>query len=86
MLPGLDDGVRDRVHAVGAVSRFAVSSGRTARLPGRRPHAVLLAGTGGDGFTRRSIARAQEQTPGWDWTVLSRTLGTLAPGPRRRAR
>ena len=76
MLPGTD---RD-VHAIGAVSRFPVSSGRT-RPTGRRPHVVLLAGTGGDGFTRASITRAQEQTPGWDWTVLSRTLGTWHADP-----
>jgi hypothetical protein len=76
MLPG----VTEDVHAVGAVSRFAVSGGR-AREPGRRPHAVLLAGTGGDGFTRASIARARDQTPHWDWTVLSRTLGTWHADP-----
>jgi hypothetical protein len=80
MLPGLDEGIRGRVHAVGAVSRFAVSSRRTRRR-GRRPHAVLLAGTGGDGFTRAAVARAQQQTPDWDWTVLSRTLGTWHHDP-----
>ncbi len=80
MLPGLDEDVSGRVHAVGAVSRFPVSTGRT-RTPGRRPHAVLLAGTGGDGFTRAAIARAQQQTPDWDWTVLSRTLGTWHHDP-----
>ncbi len=80
LLPGLDDGTSERVHAVGAVSRFAVSEGRV-RVPGRRPHAVLLAGTGGDGFTRAAIAHAQEQTPDWDWTVLSRTLGTWHQDP-----
>ena len=76
MLPGLDR----EVHAIGAVSRFAVARG-PRRPRGRRPHAVLLAGTGGDGFTRTSIARAQSQTPGWDWTVLSRTLGTWHADP-----
>ena len=80
LLPGLDAGTSDRVHAVGAVSRFGVTSGRT-RTHGRRPHAVLLAGTGGDGFTRASIDRAREQTPDWDWTVMSRTLGTWHRDP-----
>ena len=80
MLPDLDDTVRTRVHAVGAVSRFPVATGRT-RARGGRPHAVLLAGTGGDGFTRAAITRAQQQTPGWDWTVLSRTLGTWHHDP-----
>jgi len=27
------------------------------------------------------VARAQEQTPGWDWTVLSRSLGTWHGDP-----
>ena len=80
LLPGLDAATTDQVHAVGAVSRFAVSPGR-AREPRQRPHAVLLAGTGGDGFTRSAIARAKEQTPDWDWTVLSRTLGTWHHDP-----
>jgi hypothetical protein len=76
MLPGVE---RD-VQAIGAVSRFAVARERPRRA-GRRPHAVLIAGTGGDGFSRTSIARAQQQSPGWDWTVLSRTLGTWHADP-----
>jgi hypothetical protein len=82
LLPGLDDVHADRFHAVGAVSRFPVLS-RTAHLPSlrQRPHAVLLAGTGGDGFTAETVARAQEQTPDWDWTVLSRSLGSWHADP-----
>lgn len=79
LLPGLDLPT-DRVHAIGAVSRFPVSTER-ARAPRSRPHAVLLAGTGGDGFTRDVVADAQAQTPDWDWTVLSRTLGTWHADP-----
>lgn len=82
LLPDLDPAHADRFHAVGAVSRFPVLS-ETAFLPSARPrpHAVLLAGTGGDGFTAAAIAGAQEQTPDWDWTVLSRTLGTWHADP-----
>jgi len=82
LLPGLDEVHAGRFHAVGAVSRFPVMS-ETTYLPSdrARPHAVLLAGTGGDGFTAEAIARAQEQTPDWDWTVLSRTLGTWHADP-----
>lgn len=81
LLPGepVADG---RMHAVGAVSRLPVATSADPRpAAGRRRHAVLLAGTGGDGFTRDSVARAQEQTPDWDWTVLSRTLGTWHRDP-----
>ena len=42
---------------------------------------MLMAGTGGDGFTAEVVARAQEQTPDWDWTVLSRSLGTWHRDP-----
>jgi hypothetical protein len=80
LLPGLDPRLAGRVHAVGAVSRFPVATGRPPSAR-RRPHAVLLAGTGGDGFTRRSVARAQEEVPDWDWTILSRTLGTWHTDP-----
>lgn len=79
LLPGrpVDTG---RFRAVGAVSRFTVTPHRP-RPAGRRRHAVLLAGTGGDGFTARSVAAAQAQTRSWDWTVLSRTLGTWHSDP-----
>jgi hypothetical protein len=80
LLPGLGAPHADRVHAVGAVSRIPVVTARP-RSARRRPHAVLLAGTGGDGFTRRSVARAQEEVSDWDWTILSRTLGTWHPDP-----
>lgn len=82
LLPGLDAEHADRFHAVGAVSRFPVLS-ETEHLPSLRPrpHVVLLAGTGGDGFTPAAIARAQEQTPEWEWSVLSRTLGTWHADP-----
>ena len=79
LLPGLDRAVTDRVHAVGAVSRFPVGGRRSSDR--RRPRLVLLAGTGGDGFTHASVAEAQAQTPGWEWTVLSRTLGTWHDDP-----
>ena len=79
LLPGLDPAVTSRVHAVGAVSRFAVSDRRPSTR--RRPRAVLLAGTGGDGFTQESVVDARAQTPGWDWTVLSRTLGSWHVDP-----
>ncbi|MCY7402830.1 MAG: hypothetical protein LH477_18100 [Nocardioides sp.] len=80
LLPGLDPALAGRFHGVGAVSRFDVSPRRSASRR-ERPHAVILAGTGGDGFTADVVSRAQEQTPGWDWTVLSRSLGTWHQDP-----
>ena len=82
LLPGLDPVHADRFHAVGAVSRFPVRP-QAAHVRGHRtrPHALLLAGTGGDGLTAEAIARAQDQTPDWDWSVLSRTLGTWHADP-----
>lgn len=82
LLPGLPAEHADRFHAVGAVSRFHDWS-RAGRPPAMRqhPHVVLLAGTGGDGFTAEAVARAQEQTPDWDWSVLSRTLGCWHDDP-----
>lgn len=80
LLPGLPTVPADRFHAVGAVSRFPVAP-RRAPSHRQRPHVVILAGTGGDGFTADVVARAQEQTPGWDWSVLSRSLGSWHADP-----
>ncbi|MCW2735758.1 glycosyltransferase [Nocardioides sp.] len=79
LLPGLDPTSYD-VDAVGAVARFASPS---SPVPShrRRAHAVLLAGTGGDGFTADAVARAQDQSPDWDWTILSRSLGSWHADP-----
>ncbi len=84
LLPDLAAVHADRFVAIGAVSRFPVrpARGQTRRRSSRlRPHVVLLAGTGGDGFTPDMVGRAQEQTPGWDWSVLSHTLGTWRADP-----
>lgn len=80
LLPDLDVVHADRFVAVGAVSRFAVAP-RRARPARSRPHVVLLAGTGGDGFTPEAVGRAQEQTPDWDWSILSHSLGTWHADP-----
>lgn len=79
LLPDLDAAHADRFVAIGAVSRFAVAPRRASSRG--RPHAVLLAGTGGDGFTPEAVSRAQEQTPGWDWSILSHSLGTWHADP-----
>lgn len=81
LLPGVPDHVRDRVQAVGAISRFPVGAPR-ASVQGRR-HVALLAGTGGDDFTAELVQRARQQTPHWEWTVMSRALGAWHPDPRQ---
>ncbi|HEU5035554.1 MAG TPA: glycosyltransferase [Nocardioides sp.] len=64
LLPGLPDRLRDRVQAVGALSRFPVAP-PSRRRPGPR-RAVVLSGAGGPELTRAPL-------PGWEWTVLGRS-------------
>ncbi len=70
MLPGLPQTVRDRVRAVGAVSRHPV------RRPGPRrpgpPRVLLMTGAGGDDLRGEQIVEARRQTPEWEWVVLGR--------------
>ncbi|GAA1421438.1 glycosyltransferase [Agrococcus citreus] len=66
MLAGLPP-LGERLHAVGAISRFAPSSA-AAPGPGRR--AVVFGGAGGDGFTAEAISRARAEAPEWDWMHL----------------
>lgn len=69
LLRGIDEEVRGRLLAVGAISRFPV---RTSSAPARsrRPVVTLLAGAGGDDFTSRWLRSARRATPGWEWQVL----------------
>ncbi|MBA3783354.1 MAG: hypothetical protein H0X12_16070 [Nocardioides sp.] len=80
LLPGLPDQLSSRIHAVGGLSRFPVGAVRHERRS--RPRVALLAGTGGDDFTRELVTTARQQTPHWDWTVMSRHLGTWNADPR----
>lgn len=79
LLPSTPAATRRRFHEVGAVSRFPVAAPR-ARRPGP-PRVALLAGTGGGGLTPEQVAAARAQVPGWEWTVLSRSLGAWHPDP-----
>lgn len=80
MLPGVAPEVTDRFTAVGACSRLPVAAGRRRRRPGP-PRVVLMAGEGRDGFTAESVRNAQRETPDWEWTVLSRSLGSWRADP-----
>lgn len=80
MLPGVATEVTDRFTAVGACSRLPVAPRGRRRRPGP-PRVALMAGDGGDGFTSESVRNAQRETPGWEWTVLSRRLGSWHADP-----
>jgi hypothetical protein len=70
MLPGLPDTVHERVHAVGAVSRYPV--GVTGPRTAGRRRVLLMTGAGGDDLDGVRIARARRQATDWDWVVLGR--------------
>lgn len=59
--------VAARVHAVGAISRFAPT---TTPAPRGRRRVVVLGGAGGDTFTADAVARARADAPGWEWSHL----------------
>lgn len=63
-----DAALRSRVHAVGAISRFAPTEPTAAAR--ERRSVVVLGGAGGDEFTADAVARARGETPGWEWTHL----------------
>jgi hypothetical protein len=79
MLRGVPPAVLDRVHAVGALSRFPVAEARPRR-PGPR-RVVLLSGTGGHALEREELELARKETPQWEWTVLDPDLGSWSDSP-----
>ncbi|MCW2796842.1 glycosyltransferase [Nocardioides sp.] len=86
MLRGTPYDVKERVHAVGALSRFSpvdappASGGVDPR--GSRPgSAVLLWGAGGHAVTGADIASMRAQTPSWHWTVLGGSEDTWVDDP-----
>jgi hypothetical protein len=81
MVPAMPRHVADRIRPIGAVSRHPVRQ-PTDRLPGP-PRVVVMTGSGGHGISADRLAGAQAQTPDWEWTVLSRELGTWMRDPRR---
>jgi hypothetical protein len=80
MVRDLPGDVLARLQPLGGLSRFPVVA-PGVRRPGP-PRVVLLAGAGGDDHDEDRIARAREQTPGWDWTLLGRRFGTWVDDPR----
>jgi hypothetical protein len=79
MLRGVPPDVLDRVHPVGALTRFPVAEPRP-RHPGPR-RVTVLAGSGGPELTHEDLELARKETPGWQWTVLDRELGTWTEDP-----
>lgn len=72
MLRGAPYDVKERVRAVGALSRFAPDDQPHARPddPTRARSAVLLLGSGGHAVTDADVAAMRAQTPTWHWSVL----------------
>lgn len=71
MLRGVPDAVRERVHAVGALSRFAVADAVPQARPATAPrHVVLMLGAGGHDVRPDDVEQAAADTPGWTWTTL----------------
>src|SRR5690606_214590 len=67
MLEGLP-ALGERLHAVGAISRFAP---RPPAASGSAPRRVVVfGGAGGDGFTADAVGRARAETPQWEWEHL----------------
>lgn len=66
MLEGLPR-LGGRLHAVGAISRFAPTRAPSSDA-GRR--VVVFGGAGGDGFTADAVGRARVEAPEWEWTHL----------------
>jgi hypothetical protein len=79
MVRALPPEVLDRVHPVGAISRFPLAEERERR-PGP-PRVTVLAGSGGHELTAEDLALAAKETPDWEWTILDRELGTWVDDP-----
>lgn len=77
----LDPGVRERVHAVGGLSRF---DGRAPAARGDRDagRVVVLSGAGGGApLSPSQLEQAQAHSPGWSWTVIGGAGGAWSDDP-----
>lgn len=81
MLPGLPRAVRDRVHAVGALSRLP----STDSPPPGEARVVVMLGTGGHEVTAADLGAARRTSPSWSWEVLGTDRWVPDPGPSLRA-
>lgn len=73
---GLSDAAARRVHAVGAIARYAPAE---IDPPASRD-VLVLAGAGGDGFTPGIVAAARAATPEWTWRHIG-GAGTWVEDP-----
>ena len=67
--PELPQDVSDRVHFVGAISRFPVRTHRPERIPGPR-RVVVLQGQGGGSLTTLEDLSLRALASDWDWTMI----------------
>lgn len=81
MTPGLPPVLRDRLVAVGAMSRHP---SRPSPAPSRGgPTVTLMLGTGGHDVSAAQVDAARAATPGWCWQVLGADPASWVPDPSR---
>ena len=81
MLRGVPPHVLDRLHPVGALSRFPVCDAR--RQPSGTRRVVVLSGTGDEGraLEPAALEAARAECPDWQWLVLDPDVGTWVEDP-----
>lgn len=79
MLTGLTPTARQRLHAVGAIARFAPAI--EARAATKRRRVLVLSGAGGDNFSRALATTGQAHAAAWEWTHLGGSSGHWTPDP-----
>jgi hypothetical protein len=84
MLRGVPDSVEGCLRAVGALSRFPPCAAAAEEVPAdgsRERRGLLLLGSGGHDISETDIASLEQQSPGWDWTVLGAKEGSWVKDP-----
>lgn len=82
---------RDKLHAVGAISRFegrevpvgaaGARGGPPQRADAPERRVLLISGRGGSAITAAQVTAARRATPQWTWDVLGPPAGRWEPDP-----
>lgn len=73
------ESAREKLVAVGGISRFAGRPAHPVAASERR--VLVLLGRGGGGFDRRVLQAAQDATPGWQWDIVGGDSGRWVDDP-----